>query len=220
MRLRKPLPPIDLSAIDPGVRVVVEQLRRVGFDTTDSGDGHSKAPGPDVLPYAHVFITIAFSNGNDILDEMHNLNRLVRATYPEASVQLTYDPADRTAIALVSWPGPLISAPVPLSNREPAAPPAVRAALPRDHYIREALEDMAQQPAVRQGGGRDCNCDLSDHVPDHDEYCEKQPHPSTGGELRCDVCAAFAPEHMTRNCKGKHVPTTTIPIGSTGRETK
>lgn len=48
----------ELAALDPGIRDTVAHLRASGFDTTDSGDGHSKpadwfASG-EAMPFPHV----------------------------------------------------------------------------------------------------------------------------------------------------------------------
>lgn len=50
---------INYAALDPGVRGLVRLLNRHGFETTDSGDGVSKAEAIEAghaLPYPHVFI--------------------------------------------------------------------------------------------------------------------------------------------------------------------
>ncbi len=39
--------------LDPGIREDVRRVREAGFETTDSGDGVSKADA-DALPYAHI----------------------------------------------------------------------------------------------------------------------------------------------------------------------
>jgi len=43
----------DPTKLDPGVRMLVSLLRQHGFETTDSGDGKSKAEGLDV-PHVHI----------------------------------------------------------------------------------------------------------------------------------------------------------------------
>ena len=45
----------NYADLDPGIRQAVMLLRAEGFDTTDSGDGRTKPPGPDVLTRPHVF---------------------------------------------------------------------------------------------------------------------------------------------------------------------
>jgi len=47
-----------VAGVDPGVRTLVALLRCYGFETTDSGDGLSKAPEEHecALPFANVFI--------------------------------------------------------------------------------------------------------------------------------------------------------------------
>lgn len=52
----------DYSELDPGIRETVRQLRDWGFDTTDSGDGHTKlAAGwspTEALDIPHVIMSI------------------------------------------------------------------------------------------------------------------------------------------------------------------
>ncbi|HET9063697.1 MAG TPA: hypothetical protein VFO62_10450 [Candidatus Binatia bacterium] len=55
-----PVPPIDYTALDPGIRETVRRLRAAGFATTDSGDGVSKLEaGTDIgeaLSFPHAVI--------------------------------------------------------------------------------------------------------------------------------------------------------------------
>lgn len=54
-RLAHGLSGLNYDTIDPGVRGLVRLLREHGFDTNDSGDGHSKiAQGYDPEQMAHV----------------------------------------------------------------------------------------------------------------------------------------------------------------------
>lgn len=102
---------IDLAALDPGIRNVVAHLRAAGFDTTDSGDGRTKnLSDPEVLPFAHVVID---SMPTDLLADAHDLHNVATdacATvgFPSGfQIEATYDPADSSAIIMLSWPGPL-----------------------------------------------------------------------------------------------------------------
>lgn len=94
------------AALDPGIRRAVEFFRGAGHETTDSGDGVSKPPGPDVLPFPHVVI---LSTAAELMAEAHAVLRRC-AVAPMmgvplgARVEATYDPADQTAIIMVSWP--------------------------------------------------------------------------------------------------------------------
>lgn len=54
--------PVDLDELDPGIRRVVALLNSRGWVTTDSGDGVTKEPGPDVIPMPHVVIAPAASH--------------------------------------------------------------------------------------------------------------------------------------------------------------
>lgn len=52
---------LNYDALDPGVRDVVRKLRAAGFETTDSGDGKSKADlikEGCALDFAHVFSVV------------------------------------------------------------------------------------------------------------------------------------------------------------------
>lgn len=96
---------IEYNELDPGIRWVVIWLNKIGFETTDSGDGRTKPPGPDVLPYAHVAIK---SSPTSLLSDADHLRRRIDDARPGGSVmpsiQATYDPADQSAVILVSWP--------------------------------------------------------------------------------------------------------------------
>ena len=45
---------LDYNTLDPGIREVVRGLVSLGYDTTDSGDGVSKADMGCALPFRHV----------------------------------------------------------------------------------------------------------------------------------------------------------------------
>lgn len=49
---------LDPTTLDPGIRDVVALLRGWQYQTTDSGDGVSKAGDPDALPFPHVHIRV------------------------------------------------------------------------------------------------------------------------------------------------------------------
>ncbi len=53
--LRAPVEPATVPGIDAGVAKLVEELRRAGFNTTDSGDG-AKTGMECALDFPHVFI--------------------------------------------------------------------------------------------------------------------------------------------------------------------
>lgn len=97
---------LNLAELDPGIRDLVGHLRTAGFATTDSGDGRSKPPGDDVLPYAHVFIV---SSEAKLLADAEAAHAFLggAGARPGFQVQATYDPGDKTAIVMISWPWPL-----------------------------------------------------------------------------------------------------------------
>jgi hypothetical protein len=61
----------EIADIDPGVRILVSGLRRLGWATTDSGDGYSKAKEDQTIEGAHVCIRIGSIAA--VQDAMQNL---------------------------------------------------------------------------------------------------------------------------------------------------
>lgn len=96
--------------LDPGIREIVRYIRREGFVTTDSGDGKTKPPGPDVLPYPHVAVQVPVMP--TVISHADHLRRVMQCGEPIGKVpagwqvQLTYDPAtDHTrTLIMVTWP--------------------------------------------------------------------------------------------------------------------
>lgn len=100
--------PLDLAELDPGIRDIVAHLRSAGFETTDSGDGRSKEPDPEVLPFAHV--AIASSPPRLLVDADAAQAFLNAAGVPQDfQVEATYWPVSGTAVVLVTWPRPFWS---------------------------------------------------------------------------------------------------------------
>jgi hypothetical protein len=95
---------IDYTEIDPGIRGMVAALRLNGFETTDSGDGVTKADMPCSLPYPHVFIT---TTKEQLLAEADRLYSFVNAEYIESNmpsgwkVEACYSPNDDASILVV-----------------------------------------------------------------------------------------------------------------------
>jgi hypothetical protein len=98
----------DPSALDPGIRDVVVRLRAAGFQTTDSGDGVSKPPAPENLPFPHVFVQTSpymlIAESCRLLLFLQEGPPIGIGAPPGFQVQGTFDPADRSAIIMVSWP--------------------------------------------------------------------------------------------------------------------
>jgi hypothetical protein len=67
--------PFDYDQLDPGVRELVRALHRLGWETSDSGDGVSKSAewytSGEALPFAHV--VVACNDPRTMLDEAHRL---------------------------------------------------------------------------------------------------------------------------------------------------
>jgi hypothetical protein len=116
-----PRPPIDLQALDPGIRETVRRLREAGFDTSDSGDGRSKPADPvEVLDFPHVAIRASASS---LIGEAERLRFFLSdagltvepfGMEPEPEkrigIQASYDPSNGSAIVLLTglsdeaWP--------------------------------------------------------------------------------------------------------------------
>jgi hypothetical protein len=96
-----PLSKRHINALDPGIRLTVQWLREHSFETTDSGDGVSKAElirEGYALGMPHVFIQVEpFA----LLSESRRLRDLLlfRGLRCESgAIQAMYDPADGVAI--------------------------------------------------------------------------------------------------------------------------
>jgi hypothetical protein len=100
---------LDYDTLDPGIREIVRKLNALGWNTTDSGDGCSKdLTDPEVLPCAHVAVPLGDGGWGMVADAKMMLGDLRRNDFPAGfKVEATYDPADDSAILLVTWPGPL-----------------------------------------------------------------------------------------------------------------
>jgi hypothetical protein len=94
----KPDPP-PIKDLDPWIRPIVQRLYDKGWMTTDSGDGN-KVDMEGSLPYPHVFIKT--TTKQLILD----CNRLERINWWPSipDVQGMYNPLDKQATIMVSWP--------------------------------------------------------------------------------------------------------------------
>ena len=102
--------PIDLSALNPGIRRTVQGLRHHGFKTVDSGDGVTHEHACD-RAYAYVSIRC---EPEELVDEAHRLCGMLRlagvdvATVGKAfaegelptgvCIQASYDPSDGFAL--------------------------------------------------------------------------------------------------------------------------
>lgn len=105
--------PKTIAELDPGIREVVRYLNDHNFATTDSGDGVTKLaagwPAEEVLDYPHVAV---HSEVYGMVGRARLVLRRLQIGADEGrvpagfTVQLTYDPADDSAIIFVSWPAP------------------------------------------------------------------------------------------------------------------
>ena len=124
-----PLTPEELAALDPGIRSTVAWLRFHGFDTVDSGDGVTKyADAPDeasadvadvgpgwigcALPVPNVAIQV---EPDQLVAEADRLAALLLSEHgvtvdpqgenlvaDQAVISASYDPANRTALILLT----------------------------------------------------------------------------------------------------------------------
>lgn len=86
--------------LDPGIRDVVKLFRDAGFNTTDSGDGVSKAPGPHVLPFKHV---VAEVSSVSLVAEANRMLQLLKDTgMNDWQVEATYIPNEDLAFLMAS----------------------------------------------------------------------------------------------------------------------
>ena len=90
--------PFDYKELDPGIRQTVRWLRANGFQTTDSGDGRSKAlviADGEALDFPHVFMRV---DPKAMLQESHRLLALLKKFNLTGDVELSYNPKDKVAI--------------------------------------------------------------------------------------------------------------------------
>lgn len=81
--------------ISPGVRDLVTKLQKLGYTTTDSGDGSNYAEGMEcALPYRHVFGTLP--EDSNLIEEANKLQE----HFPEARIEVSYSP-EESAIFMV-----------------------------------------------------------------------------------------------------------------------
>ena len=95
---------VMLEECDPGIRERVHQLQTWGFNTTDSGDGVSKEPSEEVLPFPHIFCTV--EHPEDLVHESERLLELLRdfsVDGAKAIVEASYSPNDEISVLLVRW---------------------------------------------------------------------------------------------------------------------
>lgn len=93
---------INYDDLDHGIRDVVAWLRINYFETTDSGDGVSKADlivSGHALPFPHVFCVV--KDASVLTSEAEVLLRLLRESgvqVSEGDIQASYDPVTGTAV--------------------------------------------------------------------------------------------------------------------------
>lgn len=104
---------LDYETLDPGIRDVVRMMRERGFDTTDSGDGHSKDNNPEALPFAHVF---AMTTYHHVTVSGFRLRDLAKAQNWDATVEARWSPHDNTWVLMLCFNGPRFDRRVPTAS--------------------------------------------------------------------------------------------------------
>lgn len=92
-----PLSPETVALLDPGIRDVVVMLRAHGFDTTDSGDGASKADAilsGDALPFPHVHVALSMKGVVDGFSGLGPAVMRLRELLPGWVVEVAYSSTD------------------------------------------------------------------------------------------------------------------------------
>lgn len=96
---------IDLSVLDPGIRDVVQWLRSEHFETTDSGDGVTKAQliaEGFALDFPHVVVCTEPSALHGMADKLAWLLERKGVKCKPGMIQASYDPIDRSGIIMLS----------------------------------------------------------------------------------------------------------------------
>ncbi len=93
-------PPLEENLLNPGIHKLVNMLRNLGFNTTDSGDGYTniKEGMECALDFPHVFMVIEPVH---IVPESKRLLDLIRAFTDKGNVEVSYSPHDEVAILAV-----------------------------------------------------------------------------------------------------------------------
>lgn len=92
-----------MPELDPGIRDLVWFLRDNEFDTTDSGDGYSKADANGVMPDCsiaapHVFMIV---DADKMVEEAHRLFSIMEELVDMndgPSIEVSYSPQDGQAV--------------------------------------------------------------------------------------------------------------------------
>lgn len=90
--------------LDPGIRRTVAWLRERGFETTDSGDGVSKAEAiaeGEALETPHVFIVSTPARMNEEAERLLAALSRFGVVVGSAEIQATYDPSDGSGAILL-----------------------------------------------------------------------------------------------------------------------
>lgn len=91
----------NYDELDPGIRRTVAYLRGLGYETTDSGDGRTKAEAIAeglALPFPHIVIRVSSSA---LIGYSHDLAKLMLDRVPDGHIEASYDPSDGIALVTV-----------------------------------------------------------------------------------------------------------------------
>ena len=106
---------IDLQSLSPGIRRTVAFLRSEGFETTDSGDGHSNMGMECAMPFPNV--AIRCPNPENLVSEARRLQEVLAKNGvmveplgpddPEVTqpphIEATYDPSNDIGFILLMY---------------------------------------------------------------------------------------------------------------------
>jgi hypothetical protein len=104
----RPHPALSDELLTPGVRRLVNTLRALGWETTDSGDGITNpAAGMwDTLDYPHVFIKL--HPNQDVREAAHRMKRHAAAIFCDGkrpTIEATYSPIDGVSMVMLAHLG-------------------------------------------------------------------------------------------------------------------
>lgn len=109
MRKIEPLSADQIDQLDPGVRTLVQVVRALGYETTDSGDGSKFGDMDGALPFPHVCARISTHlPAMHAVQAAHSLHRRLadairfgRMPEVKLAVEVSYSTADKIAILTV-----------------------------------------------------------------------------------------------------------------------
>ena len=93
--------PVWVNDLDPGVKLLVQELNRSGFETCDSGDGVSKKGQEGALDWPNVAIRTVPARLIETTTALKCWLEEHHVAVAPGMIQASYDPADGIAIVLL-----------------------------------------------------------------------------------------------------------------------